>query len=151
LPTPRDVTPEILIKRLAEYLKNNVPETTPPPWAPYVKTGVQVERMPRDPDWWYTRTASILRKIYLDGPIGISRLRKDYGGRFKKRHHSEHFKRGGGAIVRNALKQLENAKLVKIINKRGRVVTDEGQGLLNRVSKDAKTELEKTIPELKKY
>jgi small subunit ribosomal protein S19e len=151
LPTPKDVTPELLIKKLADYMKNNVPEAAPPSWAQYVKTGVQVERLPQDPDWWYTRSASLLRKVYLEGPIGISRLTKEYGGRVKKKHHSEHFKKGSGAITRNILKQLEKAKLVLTVNKKGRIVTDEGKGLLNRISKDAKTELEKTIPELQKY
>ena len=151
MPTPKDVTPDLLIKKLADYMKNNIPETTPPQWAPYVKTGVQVERMPQDPDWWYVRSASVLRKIYLEGPIGVSRLTKEYGGRVKKKHHSEHFKSGSGAIVRNILKQLEKAKLVQTVNKQGRIVTDDGKGLLNRISKDAKSELEKTIPELQKY
>ena len=151
MPTPRDVAPELLIEKLAEYLRSNIPETAPPQWAKYVKTGVQAERMPQEMEWWYSRSASMLRKIYLEGPVGISKLRKEYGGRFKKKHHPEHFKRGSGAIVRTILKQLEKAKLVQTVNKKGRILTDEGKGLLNRIAKDAKSELEKTIPELKKY
>jgi hypothetical protein len=49
-----------------------------------------------NPDWWFVRAASMLRKLYLRGPIGVSRMRKFYGGRhrpgmsppyFARRHH----------------------------------------------------------------
>jgi small subunit ribosomal protein S19e len=29
-----------------------------------------------NPDWWFVRAASMLRKLYLRGPIGVSRMRK---------------------------------------------------------------------------
>ena len=78
--TVYDIPADDLIRKLAEYLKENVSETTPPTWAAFVKTGAHVERTPSDPDWWYVRCASILRKTYKEGPIGVSRLRKHYGG-----------------------------------------------------------------------
>ncbi|MDW8034100.1 MAG: 40S ribosomal protein S19, partial [Nitrososphaerota archaeon] len=68
-----------LIERLAEYLRENVKEVSMPEWAMFVKTGPHRQRPPDRLDWWYLRAASILRKLYLKGPMGVSRLRKVYG------------------------------------------------------------------------
>ncbi|HLB68515.1 MAG TPA: 40S ribosomal protein S19, partial [Thermoplasmata archaeon] len=62
-----------LIERLANHLKQD-DKLAPPEWAPFARTGVHTEKAPDRPDWWYTRTAAILRKIYILGPIGTSRL-----------------------------------------------------------------------------
>jgi small subunit ribosomal protein S19e len=99
-----DVPADLLIKRVAESLKN---EISPPEWANFVKTGVNRERAPEQGDWWYIRVASILRRIYIDGPVGIERLRTFYGGRKRRGVRLAHFAKGSGAIVRNALHQLE--------------------------------------------
>jgi len=151
MPTPYDVPASLLIERLARYLKNNVDSVMPPEWAPFVKTGVHKERPPENPDWWYIRCASLLRKIYIKGPIGIERLRSEYGGRKDRGVRPEHTKKGSGAIIRNALKQLEDANLVKTLAGKGRIITPEGRRLLDLLSTEIKRELEKEIPELKIY
>lgn len=151
MPTPFDVPAPILIERLAKYLKDNVDAIEPPKWAPYVKTGIHAERAPQNPDWWYTRCASLLRKIYILGPIGVERLRAKYGGRKNRGARPKHAAKGGGAIIRKALQQLEKAGLVQTIKGKGRVVTSEGRKLLDSLSADIKRELEKTIPALSKY
>ncbi len=151
MPTPYDVPASLLIDRLARYLKNNVDPIRPPDWAPFVKTGVHKERPPENPDWWYIRCASLLRKIYIKGPIGIQRLRSEYGGRKDRGVRPEHTRKGSGAIIRNALQQLEEANLVKTVNGKGRMITPEGRRLLDLLSTEIKRELEKEIPELKIY
>ena len=151
MPTPYDVPASLLIDRLARYLKNNVDPIKPPEWAPFVKTGVHKERPPENPDWWYIRCASLLRKIYIKGPVGVERLRSEYGGRKDRGVRPEHTMKGSGAIIRNALKQLEEANLVKTVNRKGRIVTSEGRRLLDLLSTEIKRELEKEIPELKVY
>ncbi|RJS88487.1 30S ribosomal protein S19e [Candidatus Bathyarchaeota archaeon] len=151
MPTPYDVPASLLIDRLAKYLKDNVDAIRPPEWAPFVKTGVHKERPPDDPDWWYIRCASLLRKIYIKGPIGVQRLRSEYGGRKDGGVRPEHTRKGSGAIIRNALKQLEEANLVKTVNGKGRVISSEGRRLLDLLSTEIKRELEKEIPELKMY
>ena len=78
--TPHDVPASKFIDRLAKYLRENVDEVQPLPWATFAKTGTHVEKQPQNPNWWYTRSASILRKVYLYGPIGLENLRSDYGG-----------------------------------------------------------------------
>ncbi|MFB0502986.1 MAG: 30S ribosomal protein S19e [Candidatus Bathyarchaeia archaeon] len=150
MPTPYEVPSSRLIDELANYLKNNVDEITPPAWAAYVKTGSHAQRPPQDPDWWFVRSASLLRKIYLKGPIGITHLRSEYGGRKDKGPSPEHGRVGGGSIIRKALQQLEAAGLVGT-TKRGRVISPQGRQLLDRLSTEIKRELEKEIPELGKY
>ncbi|MCD6324777.1 30S ribosomal protein S19e [Candidatus Bathyarchaeota archaeon] len=151
MPTPYDVPASLLIERLAQYLKNNVDPIRPPEWAPFVKTGVHKERPPDNPDWWYIRCASLLRKIYIKGPIGIQRLRSEYGGRKDMGVKPEHTRKGSGAIIRNALKQLEDADLVETVDGKGRRITSKGRKLLDLLSTEIKRELEKEIPELKIY
>jgi len=151
LPTPYDIPPSVLIERLAKHLKDEVDEITPPAWTPFAKTGVHTQRPPTNPDWWFVRCASILRKIYVKGPIGIELLRQQYGGRIDRGARPEHASKGSGAIVRNAIQQLQKAGLVKPQRTEGRVVTNEGRQLLDRLSTELKRELEKTQPELAKY
>jgi len=145
------VPPNRLIEELAKYLKENFEEIKPPEWATYVKTGVSRERIPDDPDWWYKRCASLLRKLYVHGPSGIERLRTTYGGRKDLGLKREHFRKAGGAIIRNALQQLEKAGLVATVGSRGRVITPKGRSLVDRIAHEVKRELIKEIPALKKY
>ena len=151
MPTPYDVPASILIERLARHLKEEVDAIVPPVWASFVKTGSHVQRPPQNPDWWFTRCASLLRKIYVKGPIGIERLRSEYGGRIGQGVRPGHARKGGGAIIRKALQQLQAAGLVETLKNRGRVATSEGRQLLDRLSTEIKRDLEKTMPELKKY
>ncbi|MFQ6076407.1 MAG: 40S ribosomal protein S19, partial [Candidatus Bathyarchaeia archaeon] len=85
------------------------------------------------------------------GPIGISRLSKEYGGRTERGTRPEHFRRGGRSILRKALQQLEAAELVKTEERKGRVLTEEGWGLADRLAGEIKRELVRSVPELKKY
>ncbi len=148
--TVYDVPGDLLVERLAAKLKE-FEEIKPPEWATFVKTGRHKERVPEQQDWWYHRTASILRKVYVDGPVGIQRLRTWYGGRKNRGHAPEHFYRAGGSIIRKALQQLEEAGLVKTIPGEGRVITAKGQSLVDSTATELKRDLEKQIPELTKY
>ncbi|MCD6504610.1 30S ribosomal protein S19e [Candidatus Bathyarchaeota archaeon] len=151
MPTVYDVPPEALIERLSKYLKDNVDEVTPPEWASLVKTGVHAERPPEDKDWWYTRCASLLRKIYVKGPIGVERLRAYYGGRKDRGVRKEKAAKGSGAIIRLALQQLENAGYVEKVDGKGRVITPKGRRLLDQLATEILRELTKKIPQLSKY
>lgn len=149
--TPHDVPAPKLIEKLAKYLKENVDEVNPPAWASIVKTGSHVQKQPQNPDWWYIRCASLLRKIYVHGPIGIEKLRAEYGGRKDFGVKPEHAVKAGGAIIRKALQQLEAAGLIETLKPRGRVVTRKGRKLLQEMTEDAKKELIKELPKLEKY
>ena len=111
--TAYDVPADVLIDKLSAYLKENMREIQPADWAGYVKTGSHAERVPQNPDWWYVRSASMLRKLYMTGPVGVSRLRKEYGGRKRRGVRPAHFAKAGGNIIRTILQQLEQAGLVQ--------------------------------------
>lgn len=129
--TAYDVDTSKLITAAAEELKK-INEIKPPVWAPFVKTGAHRERIPYEEDWWYMRTASLLRRVYFR-PIGISRLRTIYGGRKHRGYKPEKFCRGSGAILRKALQQLEQAGFVKK-SKKGREITAKGQKFLDNIA-----------------
>ncbi len=69
MPTAFEVPANDLIDKLAKHLKENVSEISPPTWSEFAKTGAHKERPPQDPDWWYMRCASLLRKLYVHGPV----------------------------------------------------------------------------------
>ncbi len=133
MPTVFDVRPADLIEKLSEYLQKHVEEVKPPEWAIYVKLSSHNIRPPQDKNWWYVRAASLLRKIYIHGPIGVERLRKMYGGRRRNRTRPEHSRKAAGGIIRKILIQLEAAGLVEKTPK-GRVLTPKGRSLLDKIS-----------------
>jgi small subunit ribosomal protein S19e len=149
--TAYDVPADVLIGKLSGYIKENIKEVTAPEWAAHVKTGSHVERVPQVPDWWYVRTASLLRKLYMNGPVGVQRLRKEYGGRKRKGDAPAHHRKAGGSIIRTSLQQLEKAGLVDKIEKSGRVVSKKGRSLLDAMSTQIKKDLDREKPELKAY
>ena len=141
--TTYDVPSEVLIQRLAKHLEKDVESVSPPPWSAFAKTGVHTKFPPSTADWWYVRCASLLRKAYVKGPIGLSKLRLEYGGRKAHGRRPEHHKRSGGAGLRHALQQLETAGLIKILPAKGRALTREGRSLMDRSAKEIKAEMKK--------
>ncbi len=150
MPTVYDIPANIMIRRLAQDLKSRE-EIAPPTWIQFVKTGAHKERAPDEPDFWFVRCASILRKVYLNGPIGTERLRIDYGGRKRRGAKPNKFYKGSGAIVRTALQQLERAGFIMKQGTKGRDMTDIGRSYMDKLSSALKKELSKAIPELEKY
>ena len=142
------VPSEFLIEVIAEELRSNEKIFQPPTWADYVKTGVSRENSPENrKDWWYTRVASILRKIYIKGPIGVIHLKKSYGARKNRGSKPERSESGSGAIIRLAIHQLEKAGYVTIANTSGRIVTPAGRSFVDKLAMKAKEE----VPELANY
>ncbi len=149
--TPHDVPAQLFIEKLAKYLKENVDQVQPPAWAAVAKTGSHVEKPPQNPDWWYMRNAAILRKVYAHEPIGLERLRADYGGRKGFSVKRSHASKSGGGNIRKALQQLEAAELIQTVKPQGRKMTSKGRKLLQEVAADLHKEMVKTVPELNKY
>ena len=133
----KDVPAQELIGRAAAELQK-VNEMKPPDWATYSKTGVHRERPPTQKNWWYLRSASVLRKLYMGQSLGVSRLRKVYGGRKNLGHQPEHKRKASGAVIRKVLQQLEAAGFVKTEKGKGRTISPKGQSFLNRVTKSLK-------------
>ena len=96
------------------------------------------ERPPVNDDWWYVRSASIMKKIATYGPVGVSKLRKKYGSKKNRGHKPEKRFDASGNIIRKVLQQLETAELIKKgeagVHK-GRILAIKGTKLLNSVAK----------------
>ena len=144
-----DVPADMLIKKLTEILKSE--DINPPTWISFVKTGVHADKPPQKVDWWYTRCASILRKIYLNGPISIADMRSIYGGGKARGYGIASHRYAGGAIIRNAVHGLEKLGYVEKVEKKGRIITKEGMKKLDKLSTEILKELIQTSPKLKIY
>ncbi len=147
--TVYDVPAEMLINKVAQKLKDDQ-KNNPPEWTRFAKTGAHKELSPDNADWWFVRCASILRRIYMDGPVGVSRLRSFYGGRHRNGVTMVHFSKGSGSIAREALQQLEKAGFVKT-QKTGRTISPQGQSFLDNAANEVKLELAKSNPAIAKY
>ncbi|MDB4758697.1 40S ribosomal protein S19, partial [Candidatus Poseidoniaceae archaeon] len=75
-----DIPAELLNPALAARLAVEKAVETPD-WAEFVKTGVSRERPPSQDNWWFLRSAALMRKIAREGPIGVTHLSQAYGGR----------------------------------------------------------------------
>ncbi len=130
-----NVEPMTLIEKVAAELAKN-PELSMPDWAKFVKSGAHVERPPIQKNWWQIRSAAILRTLYKDGPVGVSKLRTKYGGRKNRGVKPNRFYKASGKLIRTMLQQLEKAELVQQAKKgsKGRIVTPQGQALLDNTS-----------------
>jgi small subunit ribosomal protein S19e len=122
-----------LISAAATKLKEkSVPK---PAYLDFVKTGVSKERVPDDKDFWYTRCSSILRQVYIKGPLGVSRLRTRYGSKLNHTVSRHHHERAGGSIITDALNALEKAGYIKKTGK-GREITPAGKSFLDKIAND---------------
>ncbi|HUH78850.1 MAG TPA: 30S ribosomal protein S19e [Methanoregula sp.] len=134
--TVYDVPADHIIRRVAEELKKRK-EITPPAWASFAKTGAHKELPPEDPDWWFIRAAAVLRRVYVDGPLGVERMRSFYGGNKNRGSKPNAFRKGSGSILRKSLQQLEAAGLV-LHDKTGRRVSPAGMAFLDGLSQEVR-------------
>lgn len=141
----KDVPSDKFVDRLKEELKK-FEEIKPPEWSIFVKSGVSRERPPQQADFWYIRSASILRRIYLNGPVGVEKLRTFYGGRKRRGVKPARFRKGSGSVVRKIMQQLDTAGLTKKEEKgkRGRVLSTKGRKLLDNVAYEVDKSMRKS-------
>jgi small subunit ribosomal protein S19e len=134
-----EIRSQKFIKALAEKLKT-IEEFKTPEWAKFVKTGRAKERVPDDDNWWYTRASSILRAVYVQGVVGVSRLRSKYGSRKNRGMRPEKFYKGSGKIIRVILQQAGKAGFVEHIKEKttGRRLTKKGLAYLENLAKALK-------------
>lgn len=126
--------------KLAEALKK-VPEFKEPEWIKFVKSGSGKERPIEDEDFWYKRSASILRNIYKTGSTGVQRLRTKYGSKKNRGFKPEKFAKGSGKIIRTILQQADKAGFTEIqksvrgvrSKRPGRIITEKGKKFLENL------------------
>lgn len=124
-----------------------------PAWAEFAKSGHDREMPPQQDDFWARRAASLLRKVAVDGPVGVERLSTEYGsltkGSTRYRVSPAEKTDGSKNVIRTILQQLEDEDLVETQGVEGRTVTAEGRSLLDDTAGDVLEELDR--PELERY
>jgi small subunit ribosomal protein S19e len=121
--------------KLAEALKK-IPEFQEPEWAHYVKSSAAKERPIDDVDFWFKRSASILKQIYKNKAVGVNRLKVKYGSKKNRGMKPERFKKGSGKIIRTILQQCDKANFTELVEdkmkkgRKGRKLTDYGKKFL---------------------
>merc|ERR1711977_811475 len=105
--TVKDVPADEFIKSAAEFLKRQ-PKFDVPKYHDIVKTGTIKEFAPYDEDWFYVRSASILRKVYLAT--------------------------ASGAIIRKAMLELEKLEMMEHCSDGGRIITSKGRAEMDRIA-----------------
>ena len=161
--TVYDIPADILNPALADAMADQK-AVSMPDWGQYVKTAVDRERPPTQENWWYLRTAAILRKVARTGPVGVTQLAQAFGG--KKDNGASPNTPGVASrhIIRTALQQLEDAGLVEKVPTKevetdegkvqlyaGRRITAAGQKLVDNVAHSVRDEAEAQYPGLAKY
>ena len=160
--TVYDIPAEIFNPALAVAMAEN-DAISMPELGEYVKTAVDRERPPSQSDWWYHRTAAILRKVARNGPVGVTHLAQAFGG---KKDNGVMPNTPGVAsrhIIRTALQQLEEAGLVEKVPTKevegedgkiqlyaGRQITPAGQKLVDNIAHSVRAQAEAQYPGLDK-
>ena len=158
-----DIPAELLNPALAARLAAEKSVETPD-WAEFVKTGVSRERPPSQENWWFLRSAALMRKISREGPIGVTHLSQAFGGRKDNGAAPNTPGVASRHIIRTALQQLEASGLVEKVPTRtveteegpdplyaGRRITAAGQKMIDSVAHECRPAAEEQYPGLAKY
>jgi len=132
----KDVPAADFVRAYAAHLKREG-KIEIPQWVDIVKTAPHKELAPVDEDWFYTRCASIARKLYVRPNIGVGGLAKIYGSKANRGVKREHYKKASAGIIRYMLKQLEAIDILEQVSEgkaKGRRVSSTGQQALDRIA-----------------
>ena len=135
--TVKDIPANVFIPALATHLKKKFADAKIelPDWHDRVKTAVFKELSPADDDWYFTRAASLARRVYIKGGQGVGSLRVVYGGSERRGACPNRFRRASGAIIRHALQDLQTLDIVDVKkDKSGRWVTKNGRHELDTIA-----------------
>ncbi len=154
--TIHDVPADLLITELASRL-SEMSDITAPDWADYAKTGTHRERPPVQSDWWEVRSAAILRKVGMLGPIGVNHMSQHFGGPKDRGVKQNRAVAGSRNVARTIMQQLTTCGLITskhnpagTVNL-GKILTSEGQRLLDEVAHAVRPQAEERYPGLSNY
>ena len=154
--TYNDIPADILIGGLVEEL-SAIESIAEPEWAAFVKTGTHRERPPNQDNWWIIRSAAVLRKVAMKGPIGENRIAQEFGGPRDRGVKPNSAAAGSRKIIRTILQQLEKGGLIEPrttpggnVNL-GKVISSKGQSYVDSVAHEARGAAEARYPELSRY
>lgn len=154
--TYHDVPADLLIGELSARL-SEVDSINPPEWSKIVKTGTHRERPPAQDNWWFIRSAAVLRKVGKLGPIGANHMAQHFGGPKDRGVKPNRAVAGSRNISRTVMQQLTTAGLIQskmnlsgTVN-HGKVLTPAGQKMLDSVAHSVRDEAIERHPGLSNY
>lgn len=154
--TIHDVPADLLIAELARRL-SEMSDISAPDWADYAKTGTHRERPPVQSDWWQVRSAAVLRKVGMLGPIGANHMSQQFGGPKDRGVKQNRAVAGSRNVARTIMQQLTSCGLITskhnlagTVNL-GKVLTSDGQSLLDDVANTVRPQAEDRYPGLSNY
>jgi len=132
--TVKDVPAQDFIVALAQHFKKSA-KLEVPEWADLVKTASFKELPPQDPDWYFVRAASLARRVYLRGGVGVGEFSRIYGGLKSNGSRRGHYEVASRGLIRHILQQLQELDLVaKRKDRKGRFLTRNGQRELDTIA-----------------
>lgn len=131
--TVKDVEQDKVVVAVALFLKKSG-KLKLPDNLDIIKTSKTKELGPSNPDWFYVRCASILRRMYHRQPFGVGGVKKAFGDKQRRGTRPSHFCRADGAMARRAVQALEQIKLVEKHPDGGRKLSSQGQRDLDRIA-----------------
>eukprot|EP01121_Diplochlamys_sp_Union-15-3_P004615 TRINITY_DN147_c0_g2_i1.p1 TRINITY_DN147_c0_g2~~TRINITY_DN147_c0_g2_i1.p1 ORF type:complete len:163 (-),score=29.32 TRINITY_DN147_c0_g2_i1:80-568(-) len=143
--TVKDVPADAFVAAYAQHLKRGG-KIKLPSWIDVVKTARFKQLGPQNPDWFFIRTASVARKVYLQKGIGVTGFSKIYGGRHKHGVRRRHFKAASTGIIKECLRQLQALEIVELDPKKGRRITPKGQKELDTIAVQLKANSKFVLP-----
>ena len=135
----KDVDQHEIVRQIAGFLKKSG-KVKVPEYADLVKLGKHKELAPIDSDWYYVRTASLARRLYVRSSVGVGSFRKVYGGNQRRGTAPNRFSLASGSVIRKALQTLEGLKWVEKSPKGGRQLSKQGRKDLDRIASQLRYE-----------
>ena len=128
----QDVDANEWIEAFAQHLKAQG-KLEIPEFVDYAKTGISRVLPPSNPDWFYVKSAAILRRIYIRPFTGIGGLKKVFGSTWGQ-SRPLHFKKASGSVIRKSLQGLEGLNLIAKSDDEGRIITKAGRRDCDRIA-----------------
>ena len=104
-------------------------------------------------NWLFIRAASIARKIYIRGHLGVGALRAIYGTKNTKGTAGPHYRRSDGKVIRYCMSQLQKMGFLDLIidqaeNDKGQMTQISTRG--KQLTKKARAEMDKVATQIYK-
>ena len=154
--TYHDVPADLLINDLSKRLEGN-DAINAPEWTIFAKTGTHRENPPVQEDWWFVRSAAVLRKVAMKGPIGANHMAQLFGGPKDRGVKPNRAVSGSRKISRTILQQLTTAGFIANAHSTtgnvitGKIITPSGQSLLDEAAHAVRGAAEEMYPDLVRY
>merc|ERR1712216_486860 len=138
----KSVSSDNFINQYSRHLQD-LGEIKVPVWTDHIKTAKRNQMPPQDPNWLYTRIASVARQLYIHPKgIGVGSLARFYGSRTRNTTCKKHFSKSSRGVIRYALKVLKKLGFVETVKtstqKQLRRLTSKGLSDLDNIAANCK-------------